>query len=199
MTNTRIRTIPESAATGKLADIYADIRANFPGGIVPDVFEIVSLRPEFLRVVWSGYRAMFDDGVLPRDVKEMIAVVVSRTNSCRYCVQAHSLLLRTVGLASAAAVEAAAQADIDALPIDAKYKRLLDLTAKVTEHAYRVTGEDFVELRAASLSDDEILEGVFVASLFNAINRLADTFGLYDLMQLKEGGTPHGHPAVTQR
>ena len=77
---------------------------------------------------------------------------------------------------------------LDALPVEAKYKRLLDLAAKVTQHAYRVTDEDFASMREAGLSDEEILEGVFVASLFNAINRLADTFGLYELMQLREGG-----------
>jgi uncharacterized peroxidase-related enzyme len=198
MTNARIRFTPEAAATGDLADLYADIRANFPGGVVPDIFEILSSRPEFLRVVWSGFRAMFDDGYLPRDIKEMIAVVVSKTNSCRYCTAAHSLLLRVIGGGSNETVAAAAELDIDSLPIEDRYKRLLDLAVKLTEHAYRVTDEDFVELRAASLSDDEILEGVFVASLFNAINRLADTFGICELMQLKEGGTAHGHPAVTQ-
>jgi alkylhydroperoxidase family enzyme len=57
---------------------------------------------------------------------------------------------------------------------------------KLTEHAFKVTDEDIESLRSAGLSDDEILEGVFVACLFNAIDRLADTFGLYELMQLRE-------------
>jgi alkylhydroperoxidase family enzyme len=59
----------------------------------------------------------------------------------------------------------------------------------VTEHAYRVTDDDIQKLRDGGLTDDEILEGVFVASLFNAINRLADTFGLYELLQLREEQT----------
>ena len=57
---------------------------------------------------------------------------------------------------------------------------------KLTEHAYKVTDEDIDALRAVGLGDDEILEGVFVACQFNAIDRLADTFGLYELMQLRE-------------
>ncbi|TMB66216.1 MAG: hypothetical protein E6J43_10695 [Chloroflexi bacterium] len=81
---------------------------------------------------------------------------------------------------------AAEAADIDALPVEEKHKALLRLCVKVTEHAYKVTDEDIDELRAAGLSDDEILEGVFVACQFNAIDRLADTFGLYELMQLRE-------------
>lgn len=57
---------------------------------------------------------------------------------------------------------------------------------KLTQHAYKVVDEDIDALRTAGLNDDEILEGVFVACLFNAVDRMADTFGLYELMQLKE-------------
>jgi alkylhydroperoxidase family enzyme len=49
-----------------------------------------------------------------------------------------------------------------------------------------VTDDDIDALRVAGLSDDDILEGVFVACQFNAVDRLADTFGLYELMQLRE-------------
>ena len=57
---------------------------------------------------------------------------------------------------------------------------------KLTEHAYKVTDDDIDALREGGLSDDDILEGVFVACQFNAIDRLADTYGLYELMQLRE-------------
>lgn len=83
-------------------------------------------------------------------------------------------------------MKAAEEADIDALPVEPKHKALLRLCVKTTEHAYEVTDEDVEGLRTAGLSDDEILEGVWVACQFNAVDRLADTFGLYDLMQLQE-------------
>jgi alkylhydroperoxidase family enzyme len=76
--------------------------------------------------------------------------------------------------------------DIDALLVEEKYKALLRLCMKLTQHAYKVTDEDIDALRATGLTDDEILEGVFVACQFNAVDRLADTFGLYELMQLRE-------------
>ena len=81
---------------------------------------------------------------------------------------------------------AAENADVEALPVEEKYKALLRLSVKLTLHAYEVTDEDVDGLRAAGLNDGEILEGVFVACQFNAIDRLADTLGLYDLMQLQE-------------
>ncbi len=83
-------------------------------------------------------------------------------------------------------MKSAEKADIGALPVEEKHKALLWLCVKLTEHAYEVTDEDMDGLRAAGLTDDEILEGVFVACQFNAVDRLADTFGLYDLMQLQE-------------
>lgn len=70
--------------------------------------------------------------------------------------------------------------------MEEKHKALLRVCVKLTEHAYKVTDEDIDALREVGLSDDEILEGVFVACLFNAVDRLADTFGLYELMQLRE-------------
>ena len=57
---------------------------------------------------------------------------------------------------------------------------------KLTQHAYKVTDDDIDALRTAGLSDDDILEGVFVACQFNAVDRMADTFGLYELMQLRD-------------
>ena len=80
----------------------------------------------------------------------------------------------------------AEEADIEMLPVDDKYKALLRLSVKLTTHAHRVIDEDIDDLRAAGLTGEEILEGIWVACQFNAVDRLADTFGLYDLMQLQE-------------
>ena len=70
--------------------------------------------------------------------------------------------------------------------MEERYRALLRLAVKLTQNAYKVLDEDIDALRAEGLSDDEILEGVFVACQFNAVDRLADTFGLYELMQLRE-------------
>ena len=83
-------------------------------------------------------------------------------------------------------MQAAEQADIEALPVEEKHKALLRLCVKLTQHAYKVTDEEIDDLRRAGLTDEEILEGVWVACQFNAVDRLADTLGLYELMQLQE-------------
>ena len=84
MQSPRIRIIQESEATGETAAIYDEVRKTFGMPIVPDILKLVSTRPDFLRVLHDGYRAMFSGGHLSRQLKEMIATVVSKTNSCQY-------------------------------------------------------------------------------------------------------------------
>ena len=80
----RIRIVQESRATGETAELYQSLRETFGIPFVPDVFKLASIRPDLLHVLHDGYRAMFFAGVLPRQIKEMIATIVSKTNSCQY-------------------------------------------------------------------------------------------------------------------
>ena len=81
---TRIRIVQESEASGETKRLYDEIRAYFGIGVVPDVVKLVSTRQDFLQVFFDAYKAMFGGGYLPRQVKEMIATIVSKTNSCSY-------------------------------------------------------------------------------------------------------------------
>ena len=80
----RIDIVQESEARDETKALYDEIQAFFGFPAVPDVFKLTSTRPDFLRVMFDGYKAMFGGGHLPRQVKEMIATVVSETNSCAY-------------------------------------------------------------------------------------------------------------------
>ncbi len=80
----RIEIVQESEAGDETKALYDEIRAHSGIPMVPDVFKLVSTRPDFLRTMFEGYKAMFGGGHLPRQVKEMIATVVSETNSCAY-------------------------------------------------------------------------------------------------------------------
>jgi uncharacterized peroxidase-related enzyme len=180
----RIPIIQESKASSEVKAAYDEIREIF--GFVPDVFKLLSIRADLLQLLVDGYKAMFLIGVLPRPVKEMISTVVAKTLSCQYCTNAHSVLLQVTGGTSEAA-RAAAEADVDGLPVEERYRALLRLCVKLTNHAYKVTNADIDDLRASGLSNEEILEGVYVATAFNQIPRIADTFGLYELGQLIEG------------
>lgn len=78
-----IRTVPEPDAEGMLRREY-DAALKRAGKIF-NVVSIQSLRPPVLRASIALYSSlMIEPGALPRWVRELLAVVVSRTNGCRY-------------------------------------------------------------------------------------------------------------------
>lgn len=82
----RIRWVPESAATGPLAEAYRDWQAANPRrSEIPAILKCFSLRPDFFRdVVAFSDRLHFSEGHLTRRIKEMIATYVSALNQCPY-------------------------------------------------------------------------------------------------------------------
>lgn len=57
-------------------------------------------------------------------------------------------------------------------------KKLLEYAGQITHGAYRVTDCQVKELRQSGWTDEQILEATVVASLFNDINRIADSLGV---------------------
>src|ERR1051326_6853554 len=64
-------------------------------GFVPNVLRVFALRPRHL-VLWNAFyeELMRGESALSKVQREMIAVVVSATNRCHYCIVAHSAALR---------------------------------------------------------------------------------------------------------
>ncbi|MGH8986138.1 MAG: carboxymuconolactone decarboxylase family protein [Acidimicrobiia bacterium] len=189
----RLPVVTEQAATGETAQLYGEISEFFGLGFVPDVFQLTSTRPSFLRAFWEGFRSIFTEGVLSRETKELIAALVARDAGCRYCVDAHLLLLDMIGT-DRQVVEAARVEAVGDMPVEPKVRALLEFVQRIDHEAYRITDTQFTELRDVGWSDPEILEGIWTACIFNAIVRLVDTLGLYRLGQLAEA-PPAASPA----
>lgn len=183
----RTEIVQESEATGEVAQLYEDLRELF-SGFVPDVFKLVSTRPDMLAVFVGGYQSMFAGGHLPRDVKEMIATTVARVASCQYCTSAHDTLLRLLGTEEPQVADAVVEGRLDDPSIPANVCVLLQLASDISEHAHRVGDEDFERVLGHGWTDAQILEAVWTACLFNSIVRLADTLGLHIVGQLEERG-----------
>jgi uncharacterized peroxidase-related enzyme len=62
--------------------------------------------------------------------------------------------------------------------LDDADRAMLDYTAKLTLHAYRVTPEDLDRLRQVGFDDRAILQINLIASWFNYVNRVADALGV---------------------
>lgn len=84
-------------------------------------------------------------------------------------------------------MQALAQGDLDAAPVTAAERALLEFAELVNERAYDVTDEDVETLRRAGWNDDQIAEGVYVIAMFSFFNKVADAFGVPPMGYLKMG------------
>jgi uncharacterized peroxidase-related enzyme len=174
----RVRLIEEADATGRLAELYAEVKVATGLNFVPDMFRLVSTRPELLEVVLRGYDGIFNHGVLPRATRELISAWISRVNQCPYCVGTHSYFLQAFGGSQDLAQAISTVTSPDELPVDERTRVLLRLLTKVSTAAYRITDEEWREALDAGWSADELLEAFFCAALFNFITRMVDGLGL---------------------
>ena len=80
-----VRMIPEEEATGKIADIYEEIKTELGIDFVPNLYKVMASKPGVLEANWNRVKAvMVEPGKLDRLTKEIIAVAVSAVNACGY-------------------------------------------------------------------------------------------------------------------
>ncbi len=79
-----IRQVADDEATGRLGKIYADAIAR--AGRVYGIVRLMSCEPHILAASLGLYATTVTDvrSPLPRWFRELVAVVVSRTNACFY-------------------------------------------------------------------------------------------------------------------
>ncbi len=80
-----INMIPEEQATGRVQEIYDDLKAQLGIDFVPNLYKVMAAKPEYLAANWNKVKAvMLEPGRLDRLTKEIIAVAVSAVNACQY-------------------------------------------------------------------------------------------------------------------
>lgn len=87
---------PPGAATGVVADVYAQLATDF-GIERATTFVVLSASPPLLTGTWALMRESLLAGPTSRTDKEVVAAGVSLANRCPYCVTAHTVLLHATG------------------------------------------------------------------------------------------------------
>ena len=121
MDSTRIATVrpvSEAEATGKVAEIFADIKSTKKIDFVPNLWRVLATNPAQLEVVWNSLKTLMHPEAVGREspldprTREIIALAVSATNGCSYCVNSHTAALRKLGLSTTALGEVLAIAGL---------------------------------------------------------------------------------------
>jgi AhpD family alkylhydroperoxidase len=89
--------VSDEAATGKVRAIYDDIKATKQIDFVPRIWQALASHPDHLELCWTRLKAIMAPGRLDVRTKEIIALAVSATNGCSYCVNSHTRALQKFG------------------------------------------------------------------------------------------------------
>ena len=121
MNETRIATVrpvTESESQGKVAEIFADIKRTKNIDFVPNLWRTLATNPMQLELVWATLKTLMHPEATGRrsslepTTREIIALAVSATKGCAYCVNSHTAALRKLGLSTEALGEVLAIASL---------------------------------------------------------------------------------------
>lgn len=113
-----VRPVTDDQATGRVAEIFADIKRTKNIDFVPNLWRVLATNPVQLELVWNTLKTLMHpesvgrQAALDPQTREIIALVVSATNGCSYCVNSHTAALRKLGLSTAGIGEALAIASL---------------------------------------------------------------------------------------
>ena len=169
-----IEEIEVTEADGKLAEIYAKLTKE--RGKVANILQVHSLNPEAMSNHANLYMTlMFGKSGLSRAEREAIAVVVSATNECPYCISHHAEALKRYVKDDVLTM----LVEADGLEtLEPRLSNIVRHAEKLTSAPGAMTESDLGELRAVGLSDQEVLDMTLIVAYFNFVNRIALGLGV---------------------
>jgi len=90
--------IEEDEATGLVKEVYDDIKATRAVPTVTAFWKTLASHPPTLARVWRDLKEVMAPGKLDPLTKEMLAIAVSATNGCSYCVNSHTASAMKLGM-----------------------------------------------------------------------------------------------------
>lgn len=168
---TRLTALNPEEVTGKTKDLFNAVQAKL--GVVPNMMRTMGNSPAVL----EGYLNLsgaLSHGKLSAKTGELIALAVSESNSCDYCLAAHTFIGEKLVKADPAVLHAARTGNSD----DAKTEAILQLAKTLISKNGLVNDVDVNKAKNAGVSDAEIAETVAHTALnvlTNYFNNLANT------------------------
>ncbi len=141
-------------------------------GMVPNVIAAFCHEPEQFRTFTRFYNEIMfaKTGLTPLE-REMIAVVVSSTNHCFYCLTAHGKAVREYSGDPILGEQLVM--NYRAAKLSERHIAMLDFAVKLTESSDKIIEQDRQLLRDSGFSEKGIWDISNVAAFYNMTNRLA--------------------------
>lgn len=158
---------PLPPGTQKYFDVCQDKLGMVPNVLKAHAFDIAKL--DTFTALYN--ELMLADSGLSKLDREMIAVVVSATNRCFYCLTAHGAAVRQ--LSGNPALGEQLVMNWRVADVDARTRAMLGFAEAVTKASAEISEADRQGLRDHGFSDRDIWDIINIAAFFNMSNRVA--------------------------
>ncbi len=141
-------------------------------GMVPNVLQAYSLRPQRLRNFMAMYNEiMLSSSGLSKLEREMVAVVVSSANRCYYCLVAHGAAVRQ--LSGDPQLGEMMALNYRVAELDLRQRAMMDFAWKLTVTPADVSDADRAVLAAVGLNPEDVFDLSETIAFYNLSNRMA--------------------------
>src|SRR6266542_6441069 len=79
-------------------EVFRDIKETKKINFIPNIWRALATHPQHLELCWTRLKAIMRPGRLDLLTKEIIALAVSVTNGCEYCINSHTAAVQKLGL-----------------------------------------------------------------------------------------------------
>jgi AhpD family alkylhydroperoxidase len=94
-----VRLVDENTTDPRVKAVFDDIKATKRIERVPNIWRVLATHPEHLELCWTRLKAIMQPGrKIDLLTKEIIALAVSATNGCNYCINSHTAAVQKLGL-----------------------------------------------------------------------------------------------------
>jgi len=142
-------------------------------GFIPNLIGILAESPAAVKAYAQTYELLSETDFTPAE-QQLLYLTISRANGCTYCVAAHTMGGKMVGLDD----ETIAAIRADRPILDAKLAALSDFALKVVKKRGHVSRDNVNDFLTAGYSKAQILEVLLAAAtktISNYVNHIADT------------------------
>ena len=92
-----IRLMEETQATGRVKEIFEEIKSTLEVPFVPQLFRALATRPKQLEAAWIQVKGLFGSGALDVKTKVLAALAVAASQRCPYFVTIYAVVLKRLG------------------------------------------------------------------------------------------------------
>jgi uncharacterized peroxidase-related enzyme len=163
--------IEEADAAGEVARLYEDMKATLAMPFVPNMGKAVAIAPNVLSACTDIFRAFYANLTLPQALVAMISYCIPTAKNCHYCSANGELHCRSLGI-DEGILEQLARDLGNVNP--QRIRAIIQFALKCALDPQSLMAEDYDRVRDEGVTDEELVEIIFIASIANMTDTLAD-------------------------